>query len=118
MDENDESDQFDGCMDDPAYLLMARQAEMYAEGSYGLEKDPTRAGEMVFLLLAPQKNALMECIDFFELSCFGIFILFILQPNSFKRLLKLQWQLVKEDWQINITLWLKKFGELQKNELM
>ncbi|XP_067143407.1 eukaryotic elongation factor 2 kinase-like [Centruroides vittatus] len=42
----DESGEFDGCMEDPTYLLLARQGEMYREGNYGLEKNLYKAGEM------------------------------------------------------------------------
>lgn len=42
----DESGEFDGCMEDPTYLLLARQAEMHREGNYGLEKNLYKAGEL------------------------------------------------------------------------
>lgn len=44
--ENDEGGEYDGCMDDPPYLLLARQAELYLEGGHGLEKDAATAGEL------------------------------------------------------------------------
>lgn len=46
MDDQDESGQYDGCMDDPKYQLLARQAELYLEGGYGLERDVNTAAEM------------------------------------------------------------------------
>ena len=33
-------------MDDPPYLVLARQAELWLEGDEGLEKDPSRSGEL------------------------------------------------------------------------
>ncbi|KAK7502009.1 hypothetical protein BaRGS_00006761 [Batillaria attramentaria] len=44
--QHDESGEFDSTMEDPPYLLMARQAEIYLEGGYGLEKDPQTAGDL------------------------------------------------------------------------
>lgn len=44
--ENDEGGEYDGCMDDPPYLLLARQAELYLEGGHGLGRDPAKAGEL------------------------------------------------------------------------
>lgn len=43
---NDESGDFDSTMEDPPYMLIARQAEIYLEGGYGLEKDPQTAGNL------------------------------------------------------------------------
>lgn len=37
---------FDSTMEDPSYLLQARMAEMYLEGSYGLQKKPSYAGDL------------------------------------------------------------------------
>uniref|UniRef100_A0A646QD63 Eukaryotic elongation factor 2 kinase n=1 Tax=Hemiscolopendra marginata TaxID=943146 RepID=A0A646QD63_9MYRI len=45
-DEHDESGNYDHCMDNPKYLLLARQAEMYKEGLYCLEQDLTMSGEL------------------------------------------------------------------------
>lgn len=44
--EDDEGGEYDGCMDDPAYVLLARQAELYLEGGYGLSRDCNKAGEL------------------------------------------------------------------------
>uniref|UniRef100_A0A224YY64 Elongation factor 2 kinase n=1 Tax=Rhipicephalus zambeziensis TaxID=60191 RepID=A0A224YY64_9ACAR len=44
--DNDEGGEYDGCMDDPPYLLLARQAELYLQGGYSLERDPATAGEL------------------------------------------------------------------------
>ncbi|KAH7943570.1 hypothetical protein HPB52_009226 [Rhipicephalus sanguineus] len=44
--DNDEGGEYDGCMDDPPYLLLARQAELYLQGGYSLERDPAMAGEL------------------------------------------------------------------------
>lgn len=41
----DEEGNFDGTMDDPQYQLVARQAFMYHNGGYCLEKDPNKAGK-------------------------------------------------------------------------
>ena len=43
--QHDEGGEFDSTMEDPLYLLLARQAEMYLEGDHGLEKDPSYAGQ-------------------------------------------------------------------------
>uniref|UniRef100_A0A6Q2XQH3 Eukaryotic elongation factor 2 kinase n=1 Tax=Esox lucius TaxID=8010 RepID=A0A6Q2XQH3_ESOLU len=45
MTDYDEGGEFDGMQGEPRYLLLAREAEMYQEGGYGLELDPQRAGE-------------------------------------------------------------------------
>ncbi|XP_076442554.1 eukaryotic elongation factor 2 kinase-like isoform X2 [Babylonia areolata] len=42
----DDGGEFDSTMEDPLYLLVARQAEMYLEGGYGLQKDPYNAGDL------------------------------------------------------------------------
>ncbi|KAL8586038.1 hypothetical protein ACOMHN_023681 [Nucella lapillus] len=44
--QNDDGGEFDSTMEDPPYLLLARQAEMYLEGGHGLDKNPTSAGEL------------------------------------------------------------------------
>ncbi|CAL4159843.1 unnamed protein product, partial [Meganyctiphanes norvegica] len=41
----DEDGDYDSTMDDPAYVLVARQAVMYLDGGHGLQKDPTTAAE-------------------------------------------------------------------------
>ena len=43
--QEDEGGEFDCTMEDPPFLLMARQAEIYLEGGYGLEKNPSNAGQ-------------------------------------------------------------------------
>ncbi|XP_076458823.1 eukaryotic elongation factor 2 kinase-like isoform X2 [Babylonia areolata] len=43
---DDEGGEFDSTMEDPPYLLMARQAEIYLEGGHGLEKNPSNAGDL------------------------------------------------------------------------
>lgn len=40
----DEGGEFDGTQDEPRYLLLAREAEMYQEGGHNLAADPQRAG--------------------------------------------------------------------------
>jgi len=47
----DDHGEFDATMADPNYLLLAKQADMYREGGFGLEKDPNRAGKAVLILL-------------------------------------------------------------------
>lgn len=44
MTDYDEGGEFDGTQDEPRYLLLAREAEMYQEGGYNLTADPQRAG--------------------------------------------------------------------------
>lgn len=46
MNEVDESGDYDGCVDDPTYQIIARQAEMYLTGGSGLDKDPEKSGEL------------------------------------------------------------------------
>lgn len=46
MTEYDEGGEFDGTQDEPRYLLLAREAEMYQEGGYSLTADPQRAGDL------------------------------------------------------------------------
>ncbi|PVD37875.1 hypothetical protein C0Q70_00477 [Pomacea canaliculata] len=45
-DEHDEGGHYDSTMEDPQYLLLSRQAEMYQQGGYGLDKDPQIAGDL------------------------------------------------------------------------
>lgn len=45
MSTEDENGEYDCTMADPNYLLIARQAEMYREGSFGLCKDPSQSGK-------------------------------------------------------------------------
>ncbi|XP_072568420.1 eukaryotic elongation factor 2 kinase isoform X4 [Paramormyrops kingsleyae] len=42
----DEGGEFDGMQDEPRYLLLAREAEMYMSGGFGLEPDPQRSGDL------------------------------------------------------------------------
>lgn len=44
MTDYDEGGEFDGMQDEPRYLLLARLAEMYQEGNFGLAANPQRAG--------------------------------------------------------------------------
>ncbi|XP_062381874.1 eukaryotic elongation factor 2 kinase isoform X5 [Sardina pilchardus] len=46
MTDFDEGGEFDGMQDEPRYLLLAREAEMYQEGGFGLDADPSRAGDL------------------------------------------------------------------------
>ncbi|XP_026171221.1 eukaryotic elongation factor 2 kinase isoform X6 [Mastacembelus armatus] len=46
MTDYDEGGEFDGTQDEPRYLLLAREAEMYQVGGYNLTADPQRAGEL------------------------------------------------------------------------
>ncbi|XP_022045582.2 eukaryotic elongation factor 2 kinase isoform X6 [Acanthochromis polyacanthus] len=46
MTDYDEGGEFDGTLDEPRYLLLAREAEMYQEGGHGLTADPQRAGDL------------------------------------------------------------------------
>ncbi|XP_058477304.1 eukaryotic elongation factor 2 kinase isoform X3 [Solea solea] len=46
MTDYDEGGEFDGTQDEPSYLLLARQAEMYQEGGFQLKADPQRAGDL------------------------------------------------------------------------
>ncbi|XP_013782450.1 eukaryotic elongation factor 2 kinase-like [Limulus polyphemus] len=41
-----EKEEFDAYLDDPPYQLLFREADLYRQGGYGLEKDPNRAGEL------------------------------------------------------------------------
>ncbi|MEQ2171195.1 hypothetical protein GOODEAATRI_008161 [Goodea atripinnis] len=42
----DEGGEFDGTQDEPRYLLLAREAEMYQEGGFNLTADPQKAGDL------------------------------------------------------------------------
>ena len=44
----DEGGEYDGMTDDPCYLLLAKQAEIYLEGGNGVERDPQKAGGFSF----------------------------------------------------------------------
>ncbi|XP_045924604.1 eukaryotic elongation factor 2 kinase isoform X1 [Micropterus dolomieu] len=46
MTDYDEGGEFDGTQDEPRYLLLAREAEMYQEGGHKLTADPQRAGDL------------------------------------------------------------------------
>ncbi|KAL2078200.1 hypothetical protein ACEWY4_025885 [Coilia grayii] len=46
MTDFDEGGEFDGMQDEPRYLLLAREAEMYQEGGFDLDADPQRAGDL------------------------------------------------------------------------
>ncbi|KAM9336669.1 eukaryotic elongation factor 2 kinase isoform 2-T2 [Symphorus nematophorus] len=46
MTDFDEGGEFDGTQDEPRYLLLAREAEMYQVGGYNLTADPQRAGDL------------------------------------------------------------------------
>nr|XP_020460954.1 eukaryotic elongation factor 2 kinase isoform X2 [Monopterus albus] len=46
MTDYDEGGEFDGTQDEPRYLLLAREAEMFLEGGYNLTADPQRAGDL------------------------------------------------------------------------
>ncbi|XP_070707912.1 eukaryotic elongation factor 2 kinase isoform X4 [Pempheris klunzingeri] len=46
MTDYDEGGEFDGTQDEPRYLLLAREAEMYQEGGFSLTADPQRAGDL------------------------------------------------------------------------
>ncbi|XP_077359075.1 eukaryotic elongation factor 2 kinase-like isoform X1 [Festucalex cinctus] len=46
MDEHDEGGEFDGIQDEPRYLLLAREAEMFMVGGYKLAADPQKAGDL------------------------------------------------------------------------
>jgi elongation factor 2 kinase len=44
--QEDDSGEFDATMDNPVYQIQAKMAEMYLEGGYGLDKDPSTAGDL------------------------------------------------------------------------
>ncbi|XP_062299104.1 eukaryotic elongation factor 2 kinase isoform X1 [Scomber scombrus] len=46
MTDYDEGGEFDGTQDEPRYLLLAREAEMYQEGGFNLTADPQRSGDL------------------------------------------------------------------------
>ncbi|XP_071348990.1 eukaryotic elongation factor 2 kinase-like isoform X2 [Trachinotus anak] len=46
MTDYDEGGEFDGTQDEPRYLLLAREAEMYQVGGYNLAADPQRADDL------------------------------------------------------------------------
>lgn len=46
MTSEDDCGEFDATMDDPVYQLKAAMAQLYLEGGFGLDKDPSYAGEL------------------------------------------------------------------------
>lgn len=50
MTDYDEGGEFDGIQDEPRYLLLAREAEMFQEGGFNLAADPQRAGSTPLLM--------------------------------------------------------------------
>ncbi|KAM7370598.1 hypothetical protein PAMP_010129 [Pampus punctatissimus] len=46
MTDYDEGGEFDGTQDEPRYLLLAREAEMYQTGGHNLTADPQKAGDL------------------------------------------------------------------------
>ncbi|XP_015215880.2 eukaryotic elongation factor 2 kinase isoform X6 [Lepisosteus oculatus] len=46
MTDYDEGGEYDGMQDEPRYLLLAREAEMYLSGGFGLDADPQRSGDL------------------------------------------------------------------------
>ena len=46
MMQDDDSGEFDATMDHPAYQLQAKMAELYHQGGFGLDKDPSTAGDL------------------------------------------------------------------------
>ncbi|MFT7812212.1 eukaryotic elongation factor 2 kinase isoform X2 [Arapaima gigas] len=54
----DEGGEFDGMQDEPRYLLLAREAEMYLSGGFDLDRDPQRSGD----LFTEAANAAMEAM--------------------------------------------------------
>uniref|UniRef100_A0AAY4BKR8 Eukaryotic elongation factor 2 kinase n=1 Tax=Denticeps clupeoides TaxID=299321 RepID=A0AAY4BKR8_9TELE len=46
MTDYDEGGEFDGTQDEPCYLLLAREAELYQTGGFGLDKDAQKAGDL------------------------------------------------------------------------
>ncbi|XP_033100610.1 eukaryotic elongation factor 2 kinase-like isoform X2 [Anneissia japonica] len=44
--QEDDSGGFDAVNETPLYQLLAREAEIYREGGFGVEKDPSRAGDL------------------------------------------------------------------------
>ncbi|XP_032826051.1 eukaryotic elongation factor 2 kinase isoform X1 [Petromyzon marinus] len=46
MTEYDEGGEYDGTSDDPSYVLLARQAEIYMAGGHGVACDPQKSGDL------------------------------------------------------------------------
>lgn len=44
--DNDEGGEYDSTINDPVYQILAKQAELYRQGGHGLEKDPSKAGDL------------------------------------------------------------------------
>lgn len=55
----DEEGNYDGTMDDPQYILLARLAEMYRDAGNGLEQDYGAAGNV--LHGPPSVNIILTC---------------------------------------------------------
>lgn len=58
MTDYDEGGEFDGMQEEPRYLLLAREAEMFQTGGFTLAADPQKAGVTpawsTHLLLSPR----------------------------------------------------------------
>ncbi|XP_078693061.1 eukaryotic elongation factor 2 kinase-like isoform X2 [Branchiostoma floridae x Branchiostoma belcheri] len=71
----DEEGCYDATMEDPAYMLMAKAAELYREGGHGLEKDPERAAELyndaAEQAMAAMKGRLASKYFMFAEECWG-----------------------------------------------
>ncbi|XP_066292010.1 eukaryotic elongation factor 2 kinase-like isoform X2 [Branchiostoma lanceolatum] len=71
----DEEGCYDATMEDPAYVLMAKEAELYRQGGHGLERDPERAAELyneaAELAMAAMKGRLASKYFMFAEECWG-----------------------------------------------
>lgn len=54
MTDYDEGGEFDGTQDEPRYLLLAREAEMFQVGGFNLDADPQRAGRTPYWFNKPK----------------------------------------------------------------
>lgn len=59
MTDFDEGGEYDGCLDDPVYGLIGRQADMYAQGGNGIEEDKVKAYDL-YQQAAEQAMAAMK----------------------------------------------------------
>ncbi|XP_046380334.1 eukaryotic elongation factor 2 kinase-like [Haliotis rufescens] len=75
QDTHDEGGEYDAAMDDPVYILKAKQAELLRSGGNGLDKNPERAAEL-YNEAADEAMAAMKgrlATKYYEMSeeCYG-----------------------------------------------
>lgn len=68
MDDEDEGGEFDATLNDPKYSLLARLAEMYRGGQYGLPKNCYTSSNVYYLKWKPTRQYALAFADDSSLS--------------------------------------------------